>query len=130
MHTFIGADIQNQVHLDRCSDACRFVYNNVFGIKTGFLVDLEVGAFRTLVAHNVITARDGALTVVNGSRLDFLYNQVEQGVVDAPVQRQRERRAGLGHPGRSGRSTSGDQHHRQQFRRRRERGAEPVDENG
>lgn len=84
MHTFIGADIQNQVHLDRCSDACRFVYNNVFGIKTGFLVDLEVGAFRTLIAHNVITSRDGALTVVGGSRVDFLYNQVEQGVVDRP----------------------------------------------
>jgi hypothetical protein len=82
MHTFIGADIQNQVHLDGCADACRFVYNNVFGIKTGFLVDLEAGAFRTLIAHNVITARDGALTLVNGSRVDFLYNQVEQGVVE------------------------------------------------
>jgi hypothetical protein len=84
MHTFIGADIQNQVHLDRCSDACRFVYNNVFGIKAGFLVDLQVGAFRTLIAHNTITSRDGALKVVTGSRVDFLYNQIEQGIVPPP----------------------------------------------
>jgi hypothetical protein len=84
-HMFIGANIQNQVHLDGCSDACRFVYNNVFGIKTGFLVDLQVGAFRTLIAHNVITSRDGAMTVIGGNRVDFLYNQVEQGVVEPPL---------------------------------------------
>jgi hypothetical protein len=78
LHTFLHDHIRNQVHLDGCADACSFLYNLVDGIKTGFLVDVAPGAFKTEIAHNVIVARDGALHVKGASQLDFIRNQVEQ----------------------------------------------------
>ena len=80
LHTFLHNEIVNQIYLDGCADACRFIYNLVSGRKTAFVVDLAAGAFRTLIAHNVLVARDGALLVRNGSQIDFLYNQIEQTV--------------------------------------------------
>ncbi|MEO5868150.1 MAG: hypothetical protein ABIS14_12685 [Sphingomonas sp.] len=78
LHTVINCQIDNQVHLDGCADACRFVYNTVGGAKTGFRLRLALGAFRTLIAHNVIVPRDGAMLVEGGSQIDFLFNQCEQ----------------------------------------------------
>lgn len=78
LHTVINCLVENQIHLDGCADACRFLYNTVGGSKTGFRVRLALGAFRTLIAHNVIVPRDGAILVESGSQLDFLFNQCEQ----------------------------------------------------
>jgi hypothetical protein len=78
LHSFLHNEIVNQIHLDGAADACRFVYNLISGHKTAFLIDLSAGAFRTLIAHNVLVARDGAMLVRNGSQVDFLHNQVEQ----------------------------------------------------
>lgn len=84
LHTFQGLDIVNQVLLDGCADAVRLIYNNMYGIKTAIIANVAPGAFKTLIAHNVITAQNGALWVQGASELDVLCNQIEQGASYGP----------------------------------------------
>ncbi|TXH85407.1 MAG: hypothetical protein E6Q77_00555 [Rhizobium sp.] len=75
-HVFRSVHFMNGVTLDQCADGNRFLECGLDG-RRGFLTDLQLGAFKTIIKHCIIVCRDGALWVKNGAQIDFIENQVE-----------------------------------------------------
>jgi predicted outer membrane repeat protein len=67
------------VWLDGVADGNTFTNCKVAGLCTGFKLRLVQGGFLTRVKDCVITSRDGALDVIDGSNIIFHNNTCEQG---------------------------------------------------
>ena len=92
-HIFIGHYVSGGIYLEGCADGCKFLGGIVGGLKPAFTVDLAGGAFKTIIEHNLLVARDGALIVLGGSQIDFHKNQIEQ--VEAQGKNQNEHSASV-----------------------------------
>jgi Pectate lyase superfamily protein/Right handed beta helix region len=76
-HIIRDCDIANSIFL-RCADGVTITGNRLIGERPGVILDLHEGAFKTEVSRNLITSRDGAIMLHNGSQVDIIGNQIEQ----------------------------------------------------
>jgi hypothetical protein len=61
------------------ADGNSIMHNLFFGTTPAIILDAIYGAFTHIIAQNIITNRDGAIRVENGSQVKIMHNQIEHG---------------------------------------------------
>lgn len=86
LHKFIGGDVTGKIALDECSDGMKFIGQHLRGVGGAFEINLQPGAFQTVIDNCICNNRDGFIDLINASELYVTNNQVEQEINSGPNQ--------------------------------------------